>query len=41
MKFGGDFFSVVQIKKKKYPNQKLKVGHFLEEASIRAVTWYS
>lgn len=31
----------LKTKKKKGPNQKLKVAHFLEEASVRAVTWYS
>lgn len=42
MKFGGDFLVLFYFKKtKKHPNQKLKAAHFLEEVSLREITWYS
>lgn len=34
------FFSIVNFKEKKHPNQKLKIAQFLEEVPIRAITWY-
>lgn len=38
----GIFLVLFYLKiKKKHPNQKLKVAHFLKEASIRAITWCS